>query len=370
MDLIKYFIKNPSRLLPNLFALITRKDRYRVDIEWSNKSWVHNIFRVYELIFWRRFGIRAESASYVTAYQGGSQEKLYELYTFEATCAHIETLIREFFKIHWLDIRVTHLQFAFPVNTPELRIPWISFAIALDATSTGTSTSTSPVTISHTITGSNTILITSGESFSLGSTTISTPTYNSVSENLLDTTKTVGTNGLVGLWYLLNPTTGANTVSMAFGGSTPFGCIGSVSWSGVSQTGQPDAVQGATGTSNNPSTTITTVADNSWVAGVLGYFSVSTATAGLTSRSAYVTRTSTKANLEDTNGPKTPAGNQTVNWTITSPGTWGITAASFAPAGAGGSVIKTFFGLANASTKTITGLANASTKTFDGTNNV
>ncbi len=51
-------------------------------------------------------------------------------------------------------------------------------------------------------------------------------------------------------------------------------------------------------------------------------------------------------------------------------GSPGIIVITYTPSGGVGSVIKTFLGLANASTKTVNGLANASIKTFDGVANV
>lgn len=370
MFYLRYFFNNPSHIIPHLLALFTG-DRYLPDIEWSKNSWTHNIFRVYELIFWRKYGIRAESS--VTQYfdEYGRDTVKVELFTFEATCAHLETLIRNLFKIRWLHLQVTQLQFGLPVNTPELRIPFISFAVALDvATTEGAAASSSPATYTHTCTGSNLSLVVGSVSFDLGGApTMTSTTYNGTSCTLVGSTKAVGTTSLMGLWYLLAPATGANTVSITFGGSSTIKCRGcSTSYTGTNQSAVDNTAEGS-GSGNNPSVSITTNADNSWVNGMLGYLAVGTATASLTARAGYVTQTSTKGAMEDTNAAVHPAGSQAVGWTLTNSNLWGISIVSFAPVSAG-SVIKTFNGLANASTKTINGVANASVKSWNGVSNV
>jgi hypothetical protein len=133
--------------------------------------------------------------------------------------------------------------------------------------------------------------------------------------------------GITALYYLLNPATGSHTISIGFGGTSPTCNAGAVSWTGVAQSGQPDAVAGNTGSSLNPSVTVTTSADNCWVVGVL--IDSGSPTAGLTNR--YTGAVNTQyISFQDTNGVKHPAGGQSVNWTDASL-TWGIQAASFAP---------------------------------------
>jgi hypothetical protein len=207
-------------------------------------------------------------------------------------------------------------------------------AIGLDVATNGGTATSSPLTWNHTCTGSNLILIV-GVSINCesGTPSISVPTYNSLPMTLIGSQRNTGrANDIVALYYYIGPATGTHAVSVAFGGSTII-CGGvSVSYTGVNQSGQPDAVAGlGSQTGANPSLTVTTVANNSWVVGVCE--DSSAITAGLTSRGGATLGdgfTTYYFNLEDTNGPKTPAGNQTVNWTAAS-GTWGGQAASFAP---------------------------------------
>ena len=115
-------------------------------------------------------------------------------------------------------------------------------AIALNVASAGTNTTTSPLTWSHTCTGSNLVLIVAVGCRAIGAS-ISTPTYNGVSMTLLGSQRTM-TASVVALYYLLNPAAGSNTISVAFGGTSANCNGGAVSWTGVKQTAQPDAVSG------------------------------------------------------------------------------------------------------------------------------
>ena len=205
-------------------------------------------------------------------------------------------------------------------------------AIALDAVSNGTATTTSPLTWSHTCTGSDLILVVGVNIYSAGTPNCSGVTYNGVSLTLIGSKRTYFSElGQISLWYLLNPVTGANTVSVSFTGTVANCDAGAVSYTGVAQSGQPDAVAGATTqTSANPSVTVTTVADNCWVVGLLGNTS-GPSTANLTER--YTPNASGfEGSYQDTNAPKTPAGGQAIGWTDAAPGSWSMQAASFAPA--------------------------------------
>jgi hypothetical protein len=213
-------------------------------------------------------------------------------------------------------------------------------AIVLDATSKGSATSTSPLQWNHTCTGSNLVLIVGVNvcvSVPNSNADCSSVTYNGVNLTLLGSKRS---NGIVqaSLWYLLNPATGSNAISIDFSGTDARSDAGAVSWTGVAQSSQPDAVAGNTGSSTNPSLTVTTVADNCWVIGVECSAGTPTVTAGLTSRQSLSTGNTilSRGNLQDTNGVKTPAGDQTVNWTVALSG-WGAQAASFAPYTSGGS---------------------------------
>ena len=127
-------------------------------------------------------------------------------------------------------------------------------AVAFDAATKSLETTTSPLTWSHTCTGSNLLLvvgITTSHSTSPNCTGV---TYNGVSMTKIGADRDY-VGGETTLWYLLAPTTGANTISAAFtGGAGTERCFGvSVSYTGVAQTGQPDAVSRGTSNGSYPS---------------------------------------------------------------------------------------------------------------------
>jgi cellulose synthase/poly-beta-1,6-N-acetylglucosamine synthase-like glycosyltransferase len=133
------------------------------------------------------------------------------------------------------------------------------------------------------------------------------------------------------LWYMVNPTTGNNVVNV----STTIGpvgelAVGSISFINAKTTGVPDANNGSTGNSTNPSTTVTTVANNSWTVSVVGAEDAITAAGTQTLRWGPLTDQSFE-NSEGATETVTSAGATTLNYTLNSAKAWAISAASFAP---------------------------------------
>jgi len=204
-------------------------------------------------------------------------------------------------------------------------------AIQFDSSSNGTTTSTSPLKWNHICTGTNLVLIIAVVVRASSGPNCTGITYNNISLTLLGSKRTTGAspNAQISLWYLLNPAIGSNEISVSFTGSTVSCNAGAVSWTGVSQSGQPDAVNGVSnGVSANPSITITTISDNCWVVG--GLASTRSPTPVLTDRWTGAVSLNF-GSLEDTNGNVTPAGDQVVSWTSTTT-LYGISVASFSPA--------------------------------------
>lgn len=311
--------------------------RYYPEIKWSKKSWTHNIFRFYEMIFGRKFGIRAESRS---SYSNG--QILYEVYTFEAACALLETYIRRKLKFKIVKVYIPVLAIS---GFPNLQQQPYLFAIALDTTTTGAQTTASPISWSHTVTGSNPFI---AMGFGLrGSTnpTITGCTYNSVTATKARadiSSGTVSGAAETSVWFKGNPSTGANSVSATFTGVGTNGATGgAVSYSGAQSTNTADAVGGTNFTAvGAKSFNVTTVANNCWV------FSVAVVAGGTTPNYTTPTQTSRwsithfgNANSfvgQDTNTPKTPAGSVSSGWTAAGTSSSNycgcLTGASFAPA--------------------------------------
>jgi len=150
-------IKSIRHILPVLMILLTRKNRYLPEIEWSSKSWTHNIFRLYEMLFWRKEGIRREVSSYGFVEDGVAYQYQFA-HSLEASLAIPEELFREWVKNLFRPIRakIWIPQFA-PVGGFSPQMPYL-FAIARNTSTASANNTAFPITVAHTITGSNTYL--------------------------------------------------------------------------------------------------------------------------------------------------------------------------------------------------------------------
>lgn len=217
----------------------------------------------------------------------------------------------------------------FLIAASALLTPFFAFAaIAIDAVSTGGQTTTeTTLSWAHTITGTDTIL-TVGLTEE-GADDITGITYNSVALTL-GKKGTGGTGyGRPELWYLINPTTGANTVTITRTGTTGRLTGVAASYTGAKQSGQPDATgSNNVTTATSMATSVTTVADNSWTIMMTDTSAAGEAAgAGTTLRQAG----SDASDLWDSNAAITPAGSTSLNITMTS-GNAGSAMISIAPA--------------------------------------
>ena len=161
--------------------------------------------------------------------------------------------------------------------------------------------------------------------------TTSGVTYNAVSMTELTSNFTIGgSSDKVQLWYLAAPASGSNNVVITADSSTLING-GFSSYTGAAQTGIPDAETSNTvSTENTLSTTVTTVADNSWAMLVARANSDDNANAG----SGTTERGGSSGGLDlqmfDGNALVTPAANTTlvVNGITQN---YGVIMASFAP---------------------------------------
>lgn len=164
-------------------------------------------------------------------------------------------------------------------------------------------------------------------------------TYNGVSMTLA--VKEVDEsqfNSTVYLYYLANPATGSNTLSVTVSGSPSTAVMGTA-LSGVASTGQPDATATLDQEAGSPSTattTITTVADNSWIFCAAWSERLLSNNAVLVARDAF---SSAQFYAGDSNGAITPAGSTNCVLNISAPTTnipTIMAVASFAPDTGGG----------------------------------
>ena len=86
-----------KNFLKKLAERITGKPRETIrlgrDFEWSKDSWVHNIFRSFEVLFGRKSGLRPENATIMVKDWDGNVFVEKRFYTFESVLAQVETVI-------------------------------------------------------------------------------------------------------------------------------------------------------------------------------------------------------------------------------------------------------------------------------------
>lgn len=196
-------------------------------------------------------------------------------------------------------------------------------AIALDtSTNGGTNSGIGALNYNHTVTGSNTVLLVGV--YDSSSDGITGATYNSVAMTQL--VKVAVGSGEVYIYGLLNPTTGTNQVHITqIAVDTIYAA--STSFTGVKQSGLPDATASSTGTGNR-STSITTIAANTVAfAASASIGAAMVASTGLTTLLTNVQLTS----YDSSTFPIVAPGAYTIAATVSSTPSTGLIAVSLAP---------------------------------------
>lgn len=191
-----------------------------------------------------------------------------------------------------------------------------------------------------------------------GSDTVSSMTYNGVSLTKINSVVCPADRG-VSMWYLVNPASGSNTLQV--NGSSLFVLV-AASYTGVDQSNPIDSNNPQTWnsvTSFAPSTTV--VASNCWLV-------CTGKTAGNTPTAVTgIRRVNEDGGLFDSNGT-VGTGSQSISLNISGGANFGSLMASIKPAAAAGPTnVKTWNGVTQSTgIKTYNGLAVASTKSVNG----
>lgn len=174
------------------------------------------------------------------------------------------------------------------------------------------------LTYSFTVTSTaNTILIVGVRQGSSGAVTV---TYNGSAMTKIGESIENGDTVFEGMWYMLNPPSGAHNVFV----SSTVGAVtiqsGAVSYAGVAQAG-PEATSSTHGSGATASGTLTTITNNDWHIMMCGAATnCTTAGTGTTKRTGIST---TAAGLYDSGGPITPAAKNTLKATVSTSNSWG-----------------------------------------------
>lgn len=137
-------------------------------------------------------------------------------------------------------------------------------------------------------------------------------------------------NARTSLWYLVNPPVGTADIVITVG-SIEIISAGSISLTGVDQTNPINVHNGASGTSNTPTLTLTTTNDETWIVDVVGASDgAMTAGAGQIKRWEDVAGSTRAAgSTEFTSSDGTYA----MSWSYTTSTNWAISAVALNPAG-------------------------------------
>lgn len=181
-------------------------------------------------------------------------------------------------------------------------------AIAFDTTSSVDESYTgSTITLSHTVTGSDPVLIVGVNPDT--SAAVTSMTYNGVAMTKQNGYAVTGsTTQRIEMWYLQNPATGVNDIVVTFDTASAFASVRGASYTGVLGT-VPDAFnnQNECQTCDSLATSVTTVDDNCWTVLMARTPSTMTAGAGTTFRHTGA------FGVLDSNAALTPAGVKTLN---------------------------------------------------------
>lgn len=303
-----------ERILPKILAVLTRHPREKVKIKWYGKSWTHNIFRFYEMIFWRRTGIANSGMSAGAYLSKGKVTVTYRIHSFEGFCAFVEQCIREGIGNmirKWESVRLILPE---PVYVNGIRLPNpFLFAIAFDTSNQGNAVNTT-FSFTYTVTGSNTAM--SASMAGGNANTFTSAKYNNVSLSDVQTTIS-GSGNTLHASALAGPATGANSFTTTWGSSTDLRTEVS-SYTGVKQTGQPSASSTTTNFASQASPftqSITTVDDNSWIVWAFLVATAVTASTNTTVRQQELVAYG--VGIADTNSAQTPAGSKSMTLTYT-----------------------------------------------------
>lgn len=311
-----------------LVATITQHPRQLikpgVDFKWSSKSWVHNVFRLYEYIFGRRDGIKAEMT--VDQLRG-----IVVCHSWESVFAFAETYVRELLHFRfWKPVHIWVPVLMTPQGIPVFASPYL-FAIAWDTAVNAnipSGAATVSITWNHTITGSNTYASVATLQAVEASDDITAFTWNTTGTlTKIGGQRMPSADRFSGLWNIKAPATGTNAFLVTFTGN--FMACTSSSYSGTNQTSQPDSSNAGTiaaTTTINPTTTV--VAANCWLVGMLSNNNVNIVSTTNTSRTG---NNVFNMNLIDSNGI-VGTGSQALNGTgANATGGWGFVVSSVAP---------------------------------------
>lgn len=210
-----------------------------------------------------------------------------------------------------------------------------STSIAFDSTANSGVQTISPFSFNITVGGGGTnrlLVVCVGHTRGPG-TTVTGITAGGTAMTFIRSDQTAGNTNRTELWQLAAPATGTVAVQVTFGAAPASAVAGAISLTGASQGTPVDAHNGTTGLAGTqPSTSVTTVADNAWLVSCVKDNSNELIAVGASQTQRWNVEDTTDHDSygASTRGPVTPAAATTMNWTGFG-ADWEISAASFKP---------------------------------------
>jgi hypothetical protein len=214
----------------------------------------------------------------------------------------------------------------------RIQFPGISFDAASNS-GYKSGVGSASYTWSHTCTGTNRHLVVAIAMLSVGGSSVSSITYNSVALTLIRARASAAGAVRSEIWGLVNPASGSNTIAVTL--STDLDSVGNASsFTGIHQTSPTEGAADASALNvgaADATVDVTTVADNDWVID-----NVATSDTTITVGAGQTQRNNVSGALGSgamsTEGPKTPAGAVTMSWTdVGAAATWTIVAVALRP---------------------------------------
>lgn len=326
-------------ILPNALALITGRPRYLPEnMEWA-PLWTSNLFRAFELVFWRAYGpngigdtIRVESSVAAQMIDGVLHVER-QFFTFEALVSHAEAVVRAYFKKVFepraefgflpqpvfATLVLLGLKLSFSGDMHGLIAPVIGMAIAYDNSGTTHPTGSTTATVTFTTSGTD-IAVCAG--FTANKASI--PAVNSITwagaamtaASLTPQSPPANATVREYIYYKTAAASGSNSLVVTFAATTDETSLNAVSYTGVGSVPQNNG--GGNGTGTTATISITTTIDNSWLVGGVRNDNNGDGSAGSgTTKRSFVAG---QNGFYDSGGAKTPAGSYSISSTFGSAG--------------------------------------------------
>lgn len=318
------------RIFAQIIAYITRHPReikHFADFQFPRDMWVHNLFRLYEIIFGRRAGIRLEMSAW--ADKNGNQGKFF--YTWECLLSNTEAMIRRFFReFKFVPIKILVPAFS---NT-GFRSPFL-FAIAWQMENDNGGNTASLTVSAITVASTNTLVVSAATYLAASNNPITGVTFNT-SENLTQLINqffNAGSRITEDLWQIAAPSATTADVVISSAGTNMYG--NADVYSGASTSGLITNTASNTGTGTAGTCTLTGTASSSWAIG--GH---TTDNATPTSGTGWTVRTTHGwPPLGDSNGT-TGGGSFTMNSVIGASSGWVFVGGELTVSGGGATPIR------------------------------